>query len=429
MSAELQLKETIDKLGRTFESFQKDILGRQEKFEKENRRDPIKEDEIAKKVADIINFDEEKERIEKAQEELAAVKTKAEELEARLNEPVMGGGATKGQLPPKVKAALERHFRHPSDAEAVETIHQYAAKHEVKSLNLTDASGGVFYSFTHDNAIEPLIREVAPLRQVCSVRRIGTGSYTFKRQTGHTDAGWVGEVETRSETDAPTFGQNEIVTHECYAQPLISQKMLDDAEVDIEMELNEDLVETFANLENTAFITGNGVTQPRGLLSYTADFSSTEAADKILYIATGASGDWAATDPHIKLLGVGEQLKAQFLANARWMMSRHRLAEVMKFVDGNKLPIWQPSYQAGTPSLLLGFPVTRNEHMPAKAANSYSVVFGDFKQAYRIIDRIGMRVLRDPFTSKGFVKFYTTRRVGGDVVRKDAFLAFKFASS
>lgn len=425
MSAEL--KETIENLGNLFEGFKKDIAARQEKFEKDNARDAIKEDEIAKKVSDLIKFDEAKEKLETAATQAAALKAKVEELEARLNEPVLGVGEKGAGLPRKVKTALERALR-TMNADDIAVVHKYAAEHECKSLNLTEGdSGGVFYSFTHDNALEPMIREIAPLRQVCDVRTVSTSSYTVKKQTGNTDAGWVTELGERSETDAPTYAQQEIPTHECYAQPLISQKLLDDAEVDIERELNDDLAETFAELENVAFVSGNGVGRPRGMLTYST--AATEAAATVLHVATGASGDWNSTDPHLTLLGVPEKLKPQFLGNARWMMSRARLAEIMKWVDGDKNPIWQPSYQAGTPSLLGGFPVVRNEHMPAKAANSLSVAFGDFRRAYRIIDRIGMRMLRDPYTSKGFVKYYTTRRVGGDLVRKDAHLVIKFATT
>lgn len=425
MSAEL--KQTINELANLFEGFKGNIIERHERFEKENRIDSLKEEEIAKKTADIIKFDEAKERIEAAAKQADALKTRIDELEARINEPVIGPGEKGAGLPRKVKEALERALRTMHDDD-VTFVHKYAQEHEGKSLNLTQGdSGGVFYSFTHDTALEPLIREVSPLRQVCDVRTISTSSYTTKKQTANTDAGWVSEMGERAETDAPAYGQFEIPVHECYAQPLISQKTLDDAEIDLERELNDDLSETFALLENVAFMTGNGIGRPTGLL--TLPTSATESSSTVLHVATGASGNWNGTDPHLTLLGVPELLKPQFLAGARWMMSRARLAEIMKWVDSNKQPIWQPSYQAGTPSLLGGFPVTRNEHMPAKAANSLSVAFGNFKRAYRIIDRIGMRLLKDPFTTKGFMKYYVTRRVGGAAVRKDAHLVIKFASS
>lgn len=425
MSAEL--KETIDQLGRLFEGFKGNIIERHEKFVKENRIDSLKEEEIAKKTANLIKFDEAKERIEAAAKQAEALKTRVDELEAKLNEPVIGGGEKGAGLPRKVKNALERALRTMSDDD-IAIVHKYAEEHEVKSLNLTQGdSGGVFYSFTHDTALEPMIREVSPLRQICDVRTISTGSYTVKKQTGNTDAGWVTELGDREETDAPTYGQFEIPTHECYAQPLISQKLLDDAEVDIEKELNDDLSETFSLLENVAFMTGNGIGRPTGLL--TLSTSATESASTVLHVATGNSGDWNGTDPHLTLLGIPEKLKPQFLAEARWMMSRARLAEIMKWVDANKQPTWQPSYQVGTPSMIGGFPITKNEHMPAKAANSLSVAFGNFRRAYRIIDRIGMRMLKDPYTTKGFMKYYTTRRVGAAPVRKDAHLVIKFASS
>ena len=95
-------------------------------------------------------------------------------------------------------------------------------------------------------------------------------------------------------------------------------------------------------------------------------------------------------------------------------------------VDGSYL--WQPSLEAGTPSTLLGYPIAESEDMPNIAANSLSIAFGDFSRGYLVVDRVGIRVLRDPYSAKPYVLFYTTKRVGGGVQDFDAIKLLKFAA-
>jgi len=412
------LEKTCTELGQAWDTFQADM-----RAWKKNQEKNAANAEVTEKVEQLSNIvaglDGTKAKLDAQLKDIAEQKSRIDEIEEALNTPIITkNGDT--IVPKKVKEAKDRYLR-TCDQSALAEYQDYVQK----SMNLTQADqGGLFFTITAETGIDPMVREICPMRQICDVRKIGTTVYTFRKKTGNTSAGWVGEMETRPETTAPTYAMQEIIPQECYAQPYVSQTMLEDADFDVERELNEDLAETFGELENVAFISGNGVKKPRGLLSLT--FSATPSAEQVLEVKTGASGDWAASDPHVVLLGVAELLKERYQGNARFMMSRARVAEVMKFVDGNKLPIWQPSFQVGTPSTLVGYPVTRNEHMPAKAANSRSVVFGDFKAAYRIVDRLGTSIMRDPYTNVPFIKFYTRRRVGGDVVRPEAYLAFKF---
>lgn len=423
-----ELKKTIEEIGRDFEDFKKSLGDQVKAIETKGHADPVLLEKVDKMATAIATLDSQKSALDAQAKTVEELKTRADELEARLNTPTFGGGAGghKTAMPSDVRQNIVDYLR-TGKAALRETVNEKLAEFG-KSLNLSVAEeGGIFYSVTHDTDIMPLVQEASPMRGLARVINISGSEYSGLMQTSELESGWVGEQEDREDTDAPTYAETRIPVHELYAMPMATTKMLEDSEYDIESDLNRQFAEAFAKAENAKFVSGNGVKCPRGLLTYTT--STTPTGRQVLYVATGGSGDWAGTDPHLKLLGAPELLKAQYRANGKWMMSRARKAEVMKFVDGNKLPIWQPSFQAGTPSTIGGFPVVDNEDMPAKAANSLSVAFGDFNRAYKIIARRGLVVLRDPLTKKGWVKFYATMRVGGDVADTDAYLAFKFASS
>lgn len=423
-----EIKKVIEDLGRDFEDFKKSLNDQVKSIETKGHADPVLVEKVDKMSTAIATLDSQKQALEAQAKTVDELKARADELEARLNTPTFGGGADghKTTLPADVRKQVVDYLRTGKSA-LREAVNEKLAEFG-KSLNLSVAEeGGIFYSVTHDTDIMPLVQEASPMRGLARVINISGSEYSGLMQTSELESGWVGEQEDREDTDAPTYAETRIPVHELYAMPMATTKMLEDAEYDIESDLNRQFAEAFAKAENAKFVSGNGVKCPRGLLTYTT--STTPTGRQVLYVPTGGSGDWASSDPHIPLLGAPEKLKAQYRANGKWMMSRARKSEVMKFVDGNKLPIWQPSYQAGTPATIGGFPVVDNEDMPAKAANSLSVAFGDFNRAYKIIARRGLVVLRDPLTKKGWVKFYATMRVGGDVADTDAYLAFKFASS
>lgn len=417
--------EKIDELGTTWNQFKKEIESRTSELEKKGHVDPVLTEKIEKMADAIATMDSQKTELENLQKLTDAVKKRADELEARLNSPLPLDGKDADPLTKEVREKTLEYFRTGKSA-ARDLVNEKLAE-RAKSLNLTIAEeGAVFYSVTKDSDIQTLVQEISPLRQECTVVNIGTSKYQGLMETGDIECGWVGEREDREDTDGPTYAELEIPVHEVYAMPMATTAILEDAEYDIEGALNAGFARGFAKKENSGFISGDGVKKPRGLLSYPT--SSTPSGRQVKYIASGGSGAWGS-DPHVILLGSPELLKADYRAGAKWMMPRTMKAEVMKFVDGNKLPIWQPSFQVGTPANLLGFPIIDCEDMPAKAANSLSIAFGNFKRAYKIIARRGITVLRDPLTKKGFVKFYATARVGGDVADTEAFFVVKFASS
>lgn len=294
----------------------------------------------------------------------------------------------------------------------------------------SDPDGG--YSVTPDmtGRIVQRVYETSPMRQVASVVTIGTDALEGFNDLDEAAASWVGEKQTRDDTATPGLGKWSIPVHEQAAMPKTTQKLLDDSMFNIEEWLSAKVADKFARSENAAFMTGDGILKPKGLFAYdtlaTAD--ATRAWGKFQHVASGTSGTLGST-PADKLIDLVFAVKAVYRTNANWMLSRAVLADVRKLKDGDNNYLWQPDFTLRQGGLLLGYPIVEAEDAPAAAANSLSVAFGDFREAYTIVDRIGIRVLRDPLTSKGFVKYYTTKRVGGGAVNFEAVKFLKLASS
>lgn len=294
----------------------------------------------------------------------------------------------------------------------------------------SDPDGG--YSVTPDmtGRIVQRVYETSPMRQVATVVTIGTDALEGFNDLDEAAAAWVGEKQTREETGTPGLGKWSIPVHEQAAMPKTTQKLLDDSMFNIEEWLSAKVSDKFARSENAAFMVGDGVLKPRGLFAYptAATADATRAWGTFQHIASGTSGTLGST-PSDKLIDLVFAVKAVYRGNANWMLSRAVLADVRKLKDGDDTYLWQPDFTQRQGGTLLGYPIVEAEDAPAKAANSLSIAFGDFREAYTIVDRIGIRVLRDPLTSKGFVKFYTTKRVGGGAINFEAVKFMKLASS
>ncbi|NWG92644.1 MAG: phage major capsid protein [Parvularculaceae bacterium] len=320
------------------------------------------------------------------------------------------------------KAAIGRYMR-VGDAAALVGL-------QTKSLNATnDAEGGYLAPEPTERIIAAAVRDISPIRQIATNREIGTTTFKKPVSLGGGAAGWVGETGGRVETQTPTLSSIDFPTMELYAMPAASQTLLDDAVVDIEQWLADEVQGEFAAQETNAFVNGDGVNKPKGFLSYVIAEDSVRAANEIGYVATGAAGGFAASNPADRILDLIYAPKQAYRANGRFVLNRKTLSVVRKFKDQDGNYLWQPSVSAGAPSTLFGYPVTEVEEMPDIAANSYSIAFGDFGRAYLIVDRQGVRILRDPYSAKPYVLFYTTKRVGGGVQNFEAVKLLKFAAS
>ncbi|MGE3150602.1 MAG: phage major capsid protein [Pseudorhodoplanes sp.] len=320
------------------------------------------------------------------------------------------------------RAAFQRYVRQ-GDLSALSTV-------ERKALSAgSDPDGGYLVPAETEQLIDSVLKQMSPIREIASVRPIGTSSYRKPVAVAGAESGWVGEIADRSQTEAPTLSLMEFPTMELYAMPAATQSLLDDAQVNVEDWLANEVQVEFAAQEGAAFVNGDGVNKPRGFLQYAKVADASWSWSTIGYVASGADGAFASSNPSDKLIELAYAPKQAYRAGASWVMNRKVESDIRKLKDGQGNYIWQPGAQAGQPATLLGYPVTEAEDMPNISSGSFSIAFGDFRRGYLIVDRTGIRILRDPFTAKPYVLFYTTKRVGGGVQNFEAIKLMKFSAS
>ena len=239
----------------------------------------------------------------------------------------------------------------------------------------------------------------------------------------------MAETALRPETDAPVLSELKFDAMELYAMPAATSALLDDTAVDVDEWLADEIEAVFAEQETKAFVAGTGNGQPKGFTDYTTVAESSWSWGNLGYIATGAAGAFPATGAFDKLIDLVYTLKAGYRQNATFVMSRSTQAAVRKMKDTEGQYIWAPPSVPGTRATLLNFPVVEAEDMPEIGTDSLSIAFGDFRRGYLIVDRQGLRILRDPYSAKPYVLFYTTKRVGGGVQDFDAIKFLKFGAS
>lgn len=287
----------------------------------------------------------------------------------------------------------------------------------------TDGDGGIFIpEIVTQNLIDKM-KNISPMRSIAKIMTISSNSVDILLNTKLPEAGWINEINSRETTDISNFKKLKIPVCEIYAKPKATQKLLDDCKIDIEAWIINKISEKFAKLENHAFINGDGIEKPVGFLSYCKD-------KKIQCIKSGACGSFAENNAVDALIDLYCSLKSEYLHNAKWIMSRSALAEVKKLQDKSGKYIWHTSDSINSKSsTLFGYEVVIDDDMPPLVAGkeSFSIAFGDFYQGYQVIDRDGIRVLRDPYSAKPFVEFYVTKRTGGDVIDCDAIKIMHFA--
>ena len=307
---------------------------------------------------------------------------------------------------------------------------------EIKALSVgTSPAGGYFVEPYRAQTMIDKLYETSDLRAVCATISISTNTYEEPIDRDEPTTGWVGEQSSRDETNTPETGMLSIPVHEQYALVKSTQNLLDDAQVDVEAWLDSKVIDELGRQENTSFVTGNGVKQPKGFASYstaaTADASRTFGVCE--HVATGANGAFknasTTVSPADDMLDLIHKFKKGYRANLRWGGTRVTLGAIRKFKDQQGNYIYDARLGAnGVIDTVLGY---QWDEMPDMASYSTTgalgIVLADWKRAYLIVDRAGIRQLRDPYTSKGFVKFYTYKRVGGGIRDSDAIKFVKFS--
>ncbi len=269
---------------------------------------------------------------------------------------------------------------------------------------------------------------LSPIRGISSVRQVSSAILKKPFSVSGPATGWVGETDARPQTASAKLAELQFPTMEIYAMPAATSSLLDDAAVNVEQWIAEEVEAAFAEQEGAAFITGNGVNKPMGFLSYDTVEDASWTWGKIGHIATGVDGALPASDPSDKLIELIYALKAGYRQNANFVMNRKTQSVLRKLKDADGNYLWQPPAAVGEKASLMGFGLVEAEHMPDIAAGNTPIAFGDFERGYLVVDRIGLRVLRDPYSAKPYVLFYTTKRVGGGVQDFDAIKLLKFVA-
>ena len=302
---------------------------------------------------------------------------------------------------------------------------------EAKALSVgSDPDGGFQVHPDMSGSVATRVFETSAMRAYASVQTISTDALEGRVDDDEAAATWASETGTRSTTATPQMGTWRISVHELHAWPDASQKILDDASMDMEAWLAAKVADKFARSENAAFVNGDGADRPRGFLTYD-DWASAGVyqRDGLEQFDSGVNGGFAAApNGGDVLIKVTNQLKAPYRANANWFMNRSTCEMVRKLKDSDGAYLWQPGLAAGQPSSLLSYSVASFEDMPDPATGSLSLAFGDMRATYQIVDRMGIRVLRDPFTATPMVIFKTTKRTGGDVISFEALKIIKLAA-
>ncbi|MEJ0075996.1 MAG: phage major capsid protein [Alphaproteobacteria bacterium] len=300
---------------------------------------------------------------------------------------------------------------------------------EMKAMSAGSApDGGYVVPPEIEKTIDERLVATSPIRSIAGRREISSNLYKKPFMTVGPAVGWVGETDARPQTGTPTLAELSFPAMELYAQPAATATLLDDAAVNIGEWLASEIDQVFAQQEGMAFVNGDGTNKPKGFLAYTIVANGSWSWGNVGYIASGAAGAFPSSNPGDVLIDFVSALGSGYRQNATFVMNRKTQSTIRKFKDSNGNYLWAPGFQA-QPATLQGYSVAIDDNMPDIAANSLSIAFGDFRRGYLVVDRQGVRVLRDPFTAKPYVLFYTTKRVGGGVQDFDAIKLLKFAAS
>jgi HK97 family phage major capsid protein len=316
------------------------------------------------------------------------------------------------------------------DGEYKEAFSSYVKRGEEKALQSgVSADGGYVVPAEVEGEITRLMTHISPIRAIAGVRQVSSAVYKRPITLAGPATGWVGEAASRPTTNSQTLAELSYPTTELYAMPAATTAFLDDAAVDVGQWIADEVNAAFAAQETTAFVNGDGFNKPSGFLGGTKVAETSWSWGNLGYLATGQSAALPASNGSDILIDLVYALKAGYRQNASWVMNRKTQAALRKLKDTDGNYLWQPAAAADGKASFMGFPLVEAEDMPNIAANSFSVAFGDFRRGYLIVDRQGVSVLRDPFSSKPYVLFYTTKRVGGGIADYDAIKLLKFGVS
>lgn len=367
--------------------------------------------------ADVVT----EEKVDRISRALDEQKRAMDRLVLKRARPPLGRDDAGAAVALEHKEAFEAYMRSGDDS-ALRSL-------EAKAMSYGSAQdGGYLVPDETEREIGRRLAEISPIRSIASVRQVSGAVLKKPFALSGPATGWVAETAARPQTNSPALDELRFPTAEIYAMPAATASLLEDAVVDLDQWIAAEIETAFAEQEGAAFVSGDGANKPRGFLDYDQAAEGAWEWGKIGFVPTGVDGDFAASDPADILIDVVYALKAGYRQNAHWVMNRKSQAALRKLKDGDGNYVWQPPAAPGSRAMLMGFPVVEAEDMPDIGSDATPIAFGDFARGYLVVDRTGLRVLRDPYSAKPYVLFYTTKRVGGGVQDFDAIKLLKFAA-
>jgi len=431
-----ELKTQIEGFGKTLHEIREEQKRIDTEVKKKGDADPLLKASLEKiekehdKLRDDINALHRKAN-RPAVTQVTDAKTAARETKANLAFSRWNGGDGDA-----TKAAAARQTYAKSFGKMLRLTEKALSADEMKALSVgSSPDGGYFVDPYRAQTMIDKLYETSNMRPLCSVLSITSPVYSEPIDRDEPTTGWVGEQSSRSETNTPQVGKLEIPVHEQYALVKSTQNLLDDAGIDVEAWLDQKVLDEMTRQENTAFVTGNGTNKPRGFTQYTtaATADASRAFGQLEYVGTGSSGAFrsasATVSPADDLIDLIYKFKPGYRGNLRWGGQRVTLGAIRKFKDQQGNYIYDARLGAsGIIDFVLGYQWDEIPDMAAyTTSGALGIVLADWRRGYLIIDRSGIRQLRDPLTSLGYVKFYTFKRVGGGVRDSDAIKFIKFS--
>jgi len=392
------IKNAISDLGQTFAEFKKVNDERLENIEK-GESTAYNDEKLAQIESKLDQYEAMNQKLTTAKANAAHIKEQVSKIETMVTRPDSG-------------------FESKQVDDYLNAFDSYCRKgleglqpDEKKALTVSnDSTGGYLAPPEYVRELLKTITEISPIRSIARVRSTGARSIQIPKRDGQFSAQWVSESGTRSETTGYTVGLEELPAHEMYALVDISEQDLEDTVFDLEAEMQSEFAEQFAKAEGNAFVVGDAVGKPHGFMDHSG----------VGHVNSGNASAVTADG----LISLVHNIKSDYTRNGTFVFNRATLASIRKLKDTAGQYVFQTGMMLGgnMVNTILGHPYVEATDMPSEGSNTFPVAFGDFRRAYMIVDRVNLAVLRDPFTqaTTGNVRYIARKRVGGQVVQKEA---------
>ena len=392
------IKNAISDLGQTFAEFKKVNDERLENIEK-GESTAYNDEKLAQIESKLDQYEAMNQKLTTAEANAEHIKEQVSKIETMVTRP--DSGFESKQVDDYLNA-FDSYCRKGLDG---------LQPDEKKALTVSnDSTGGYLAPPEYVRELLKTITEISPIRSIARVRSTGARSIQIPKRDGQFSAQWVSESGTRSETTGYTVGLEELPAHEMYALVDISEQDLEDTVFDLEAEMQSEFAEQFAKAEGNAFVVGDAVGKPHGFMDHSG----------VGHVVSGNASAVTADG----LISLVHNIKSDYTRNGTFVFNRATLASIRKLKDTAGQYVFQTGMMLGgnMVNTILGHPYVEATDMPSEGSNTFPVAFGDFRRAYMIVDRVNLAVLRDPFTqaTTGNVRYIARKRVGGQVVQKEA---------